>query len=91
MNYINVTGGKPYQRKRVKSVVQYCIDKLMPRMQTLDIEVRLTSIDDANGYCTKLTDTKNPREFEIEVDNVGKIRGSSVYVNQRERPSIEFV
>ena len=68
MNNIEVVGGTQSQRSKVESMVEFCIQKLMPRMQTLDIEVRLTSINDANGYCTKISDTKNAREFEIEVD-----------------------
>tara|TARA_A200000159_G_C7337569_1_gene345738 strand:+ start:2961 stop:3425 length:465 start_codon:yes stop_codon:yes gene_type:complete len=68
MNNIEVTGGIKSQRDKVESMVQFCIEKLMPRMQTLDIDIRLKSINDANGYCTKLADTKNPREFDIEVD-----------------------
>ena len=68
MNNVDVTGGIKTQRDKVESIVYFCIEKLMPRMQTLDIEVRLASINDANGYCTKLVEKKNPRDFEIEVD-----------------------
>ena len=68
MNNIEVTGGIKSQRDKVESMVQFCIEKLMQRMQTLDIDIRLKSINDANGYFTKLADTKNPREFDIEVD-----------------------
>ena len=74
MNNVDVIGANKSQSDKIESIVHFCIHKLMPRMQTLDIEVRLTSIDDANGYCTKLTDTKNPRDFEIEVDNKLSLR-----------------
>lgn len=64
MNYVEVTGGKPYQRKRVEQVVNFCIKKLMPRMQTLDIKVVLKDLkDDAYGYCLSET----TREFELEI------------------------
>lgn len=69
MNNIEIVGGTQGQRANVESLVHFCIEKLMPRMQTLDIEVRLASINTANGYCTKMADKKNPRDFEIEVDS----------------------
>ena len=71
MNYINVTGGKPYQRKRVESIVQYCIEKLMPRIKTLDIEVILTDLKGtAYGYCL----SQDTRSFEIEIDKNQSLR-----------------
>jgi hypothetical protein len=62
---ITVTGGKPKQRRYVESMVQFCIDTLMPRMRTLEIEVKLCSPKGAMGYCLE---TDNKRTFEIEVD-----------------------
>tara|TARA_R110001632_G_scaffold137306_3_gene252969 strand:+ start:108 stop:542 length:435 start_codon:yes stop_codon:yes gene_type:complete len=62
---ITVTGGNPKQRRYVESMVQFCIDTLMPRMRTLEIEVKLCSPKGAMGYCLELD---NNREFEIEVD-----------------------
>ena len=65
MNYVNVSGGKPYQRIRVESVVNYCIKKLMPRMQTLDIDIKLTNLKGkAYGYCLSL----DKRTFELEIE-----------------------
>ena len=62
---ITVTGGNPNQRKYVESMVEFCIQKLMPRMQTLDIEIKLASPKGAMGYCLE---TDNNRTFEIEID-----------------------
>ena len=62
---ITVTGGKPKQRKYVESMVQFCIDTLMPRMRTLEIEVKLCTPKGAMGYCLELD---NNRQFEIELD-----------------------
>ena len=60
-----MTGAKPYQKKRIESIVHYCIEKLMPRMQTLDITVKLRDLKgSAYGYCLSETE----RTFEIEVD-----------------------
>ena len=65
MNYVNVSGGQTYQRKRVESIVHYCIAKLMPRMQTLDIDVKLTNLKgEAYGYCLSL----DKRTFELEIE-----------------------
>ena len=52
MNYVNVSAESPLKEKRVEDIVHYCINKLMPRMQTLDIEIKLTNLKgDAYGYC----------------------------------------
>ena len=65
MNYVNVSGGQPYQRKHVESIVHYCIAKLMPRMQTLDIDVKLANLKgEAYGYCLSL----DKRTFELEIE-----------------------
>lgn len=65
MNNIEILGGRDYQREYVQSVVEFCIEKLMPRMKTLDIEVKLKTIkDNAYGYCL----STSTREFEIEID-----------------------
>ena len=67
MNNIEVTGGKAYQRKYAQSIAHFCIEKLMPRMQTLDVNIVLKSIKDKEntlGYCLSETN----REFEIEID-----------------------
>lgn len=65
MNMIDIVGGTPKQKKYVESMVQYCISMLMPRMNTLEITVKLTSPKGAMGYCLELD---NNRQFEIELD-----------------------
>ena len=65
MNMIDTVGGTPKQRKYVESMVQFCIDILMPRMKTLDITVKLCAPKGAMGYCLELD---NNRQFEIEID-----------------------
>tara|TARA_E500000178_G_C17036509_1_gene763707 strand:+ start:6062 stop:6496 length:435 start_codon:yes stop_codon:yes gene_type:complete len=65
MNIVEVTGGKPYQRKYVESIAFFCIDKLMPKMESLDINIKLRTIpEDSYGYCMSET----TREFDIEID-----------------------
>ena len=68
MNYIEVKGGTISQQEKVHSMVEYCINKLMPRMRTLEIEVQIKNIEkkeDADGYCLR----NSPREFELEISN----------------------
>ena len=72
MNYIEVTGGTTSQRSKVQSMIEFCIKTLMPRMQTLEITVKLCTPEaKAMGYCLEL-DTK--REFEIKADCKLKLR-----------------
>ena len=71
MMIVTVTGGKPYQRKHVESIVGFCIKMLMPRMRTLDITIKLCSPEGAMGYCLE---TENKRTFEIEIDKNQKLR-----------------
>ena len=68
---ITVTGGTLKQRKYVESMVQFCIDTLMPRMRTLEIEVKLCTPKGAMGYCLELD---NNRQFEIEADRKLRMR-----------------
>ena len=72
MNYIEVIGGTTSQRSKVQSMVEFCIKTLMPRMQTLEITIKLCTPEaEAMGYCLEL-DTK--REFEIKADRKLKLR-----------------
>lgn len=66
MNYISIKGGKKSQQDKIISMVEFCIKKLMPRMNSLNIDIKLTSIKgDAEGYCLR----ESNRDFEIEVDS----------------------
>lgn len=65
MNNVEIIGGTAQQKKYVESMVHFCIKKLMPKVRTLDLEIKLKTIkDDVYGYCLSVT----RREFEIEVD-----------------------
>ena len=94
MNYVNVSGGQPYQRKRVESIVHYCIKKLMPRMQTLDIDVKLTNLKGkAYGYCLSL----DKRTFELEIEKklnlktlLTTVAHEMVHVKQFARGELDF-
>ena len=69
--FITVTGGKPNQRKYVESMAEFCVGKLMPRMRTLDITVKLNTPKGAMGYCLE---TDNKRTFELEIDRNQRLR-----------------
>ena len=67
MNLVEVTGGKKYQRDIAEKVVYQMIDAMMPRMKTLEIEVKIRKISgDAIGYCMQ-EDTN--RMFTIDIAN----------------------
>ncbi len=70
MTDITVSGGTASQREKVKSMALFCIKKLMPRMQTLNIEITLKKINGAMGYC--LCETK--RDFELEIGTNQRLR-----------------
>jgi hypothetical protein len=76
---INITGGKEYQRKRVRSVIEYCQKMLMPKMNELEINVKIRKFspdEDAYGYCLALDGPRpdRPREFELEIHSGMKLR-----------------
>ena len=71
MNDIEIVGGTKAKRDYARSMVEFCIKKLMPRMQTLDIVVKLKKLgSDADGYCLRET----AREYELEIDRTTGLR-----------------
>ena len=44
MNYIEITGGTTAQQAYAHSMIEYCIHKLMPRMKTLVVDLKLTKL-----------------------------------------------
>lgn len=67
MNTVLAFGGTKRQRILAENVVNFCIEKLMPRMRTLDICINLEKFEDTDaavGYCLAV----DKREFVIEVN-----------------------
>jgi len=67
MNYITSKYGNRVQNTIARDIVRHCINKLMPRMKTLDISVYFKKIPEKEntvGTCLMLD---NNRTFEIEV------------------------
>lgn len=77
---INITGGSKSQRKYIPSIIEFCIDTMMPRMKDIQIDVRVKKLaGDAYGYC--LADPEGdasrldrPRHFELEIHNKMPLR-----------------
>ena len=65
-----VTGGTKRQRELVESIAQYCVKKLMPRKRNLDVNIHLSNIDDALGYCHE----EFAGSYAIEIDKRQSMR-----------------
>tara|TARA_B100000287_G_C20294793_1_gene647375 strand:- start:38 stop:499 length:462 start_codon:yes stop_codon:yes gene_type:complete len=71
-NCIEVTGGFKGQRERVLDVMTFCIEQLLPRHRTLDIDVRIWNCEKherAMGQCLFVGDNV----FQIDLDNKQKL------------------
>ena len=93
MNNVSVCGGKKSERVIVEKAVAWCIKHMMPRMRTLDIEVRLAKID-AYGYCME---EDNNRTFSLEIkkglglyDLISTVCHEMVHVKQYARKEMRF-
>jgi hypothetical protein len=63
MNNIIVNGGKRSERDIVEHAVHWCVQKMMPKIKTLDIEVTILKLDDAFGYCL----CEDKRTFQLDI------------------------
>lgn len=78
---IQIKGGKKYQREYARSMIEFCQQKLMPRMQYLTLDVYLkdygTKFEDY-GFCHPTGNDgercDRPRYFEIELHCGQKLR-----------------
>ena len=66
MNQIEIIGGKADRKDLAEKVVRWYLKKVMPRIRTFDITIKLTNClrDGAYGYCF----SHSNREFELEID-----------------------
>ena len=69
--FVEVIGGSKSQKQHVYKMVEFCKQKLMPKMQNLEITVNLCKPQGAMGYCCETDDN---RTFEIEVDKSQSLR-----------------
>jgi hypothetical protein len=54
---INIKGGSKSQKKHAKSMVEFCVKKMMPRMRNLEFNLHLKNFgrDDSWGYCIQMS------------------------------------
>ena len=67
MNYISAKNGNKVQNAVARSVAQHCINKLMPRMRTLDISILFKKIPAEENTIGTCLMQDNNRTFEIEI------------------------
>ena len=92
MNLIDINGGTIVERKAAEKAIDFAIQKLMPRMRTLDISLEIVKIEDkVDGYCLCV----DPRTYEIEIqsgidyaDFVTAIFHEMVHVKQHARKEL---
>jgi len=75
---IKVTGGSKSQQQHTIGLVNFCIKKLMPKMN-LDITVKFKKLDGVYGYCNSdpqgdAERLDRPRAFELEIHNKMPLR-----------------
>lgn len=93
-NTVEVIGGRKKERELAYEVVNWCIRKMMPRMQTLDITVSFENID-AYGYCME---EDSNREFTLTIrkglsiqELIGTIVHEMIHVKQYSRKELRNV
>jgi|TARA_B110000977_G_C10823067_1_gene395016 hypothetical protein len=73
-----VTGGTATQRKHAEGIAWFSANKLMPRMDSLIVNIKIKSFgkDDTLGYCLPDDDANEarPREFNIEINKNTRLR-----------------
>ncbi len=77
---ISIKGGTKSQKKHVRSITKFCVNRLMPRMTSLELNIRLRDFGKADkdyyGYClaTDKASLSRPREFNIDINSTLKLR-----------------
>ena len=71
MNILTINGSTKKKRELVESAMIHCINELMPRMRTLEIELNLKSLkkDKVFGWCYE---GENNRDFYIDIEKSPK-------------------
>lgn len=75
---INIKGGTDQQKKYAESIIRFCHRKLMPRMKSLEVNLRIRDFgkDDSLGYAIPCddADSSRPREFDVEIHSKQRLR-----------------
>lgn len=70
MKFINVHGGSKSQRHLVQAAIEWYMEKYLPKIRNIDIDVELKRfINDDNGYCVQIDE----REYNLEINNKAPI------------------
>ena len=67
MNLVSAMGATKKQRELAVDIAYFCIDELLPRHRTLEIEIQLSKCadDGATGFCYAM---ETERDFTVEID-----------------------
>lgn len=94
MNTVSVIGTKGKEAELAYEVISWCINKLMPRLRTLDILVSFEKID-AFGYCME---EDGNREFTITIrkglpiqELIGTLVHEMIHVKQYARKELRNI
>lgn len=78
---IVIKGANATQKKHIESMVEFCVNKMMPRMRNLSFTIKLKDLTKANAYGFCCSDPEGdaerndrPRAFEIEVHKGLRLR-----------------
>ena len=75
---ISIKGGTTSQKHYVKSITEFCVNNLMPRMHSLELNICIRDFgkDECYGYClsTNEVNPARPREFNIDINSKFKLR-----------------
>jgi len=92
MILVDVVGGKKKEKEIASEVVHWCVKKLMPRLQKLEVEVAIKDTKELEGYCVQCDD----REYEIGIkrglplyDLIATICHEMVHVKQYVRKEMD--
>ena len=76
---VKIYGGAAYQRDYVRSIAEFCVQALMPRLANkvllhITLSNTLRQQQDVLGYCTWEDTNHLPRVFTIEIDSTQRLR-----------------
>lgn len=75
---INIKGGSKTQKKHTRTMVEFCIKKLMPRMRNLEVNLHIKDFKDDNtmGYAlaSDYADEIRPRAFDVDINKNVELR-----------------
>ncbi len=75
---VHIKGGSKRQKQLVRSMVNFCQKKLMPKMYNIEVNINLRNFgkDDSLGYAipSDYADLHRPREFDVDINKQQKLR-----------------